>query len=343
MKKLILILTACCCLCSCGTQEKTVTEKTSKKESVEDAAKPSKKVVTVTAVGDCTFATDDAAAADDSFVSMVEEQDDYTYFFENVADIFEEDDLTIVNFEGTLSERGKRQDKQFAFRGDPEYVEILTSSSVEAANLANNHSSDYGKESYDDTIEYLEDAGVAVFDGTDIEIMEINGVTVGLVGIYALNETRAAELEPAMEKVKEEGAELIVVNFHWGEEKAKTPNSTQKELAHKAVDLGADLVVGHHPHVLQGIEKYNGKYIVYSLGNFCFGGNRNPSDKDTMIFRQTFTLENGEPEDDDDILIIPCSISSVSDRNNYQPTPLEDEEADRVTEKIAERTKAISE
>ena len=343
MKKLILILTACCCLCSCGTQEKTVTEKTSKKESVEDAAKPSKKVVTVTAVGDCTFATDDAAAADDSFVSMVEEQDDYTYFFENVADIFEEDDLTIVNFEGTLSERGKRQDKQFAFRGDPEYVEILTSSSVEAANLANNHSSDYGKESYDDTIEYLEDAGVAVFDGTDIEIMEINGVTVGLVGIYALNETRAAELEPAMEKVKEEGAELIVVNFHWGEEKAKTPNSTQKELAHKAVDLGADLVVGHHPHVLQGIEKYNGKYIVYSLGNFCFGGNRNPSDKDTMIFRQTFTLENGEPEDDDDILIIPCSISSVSDRNNYQPTPLEDEEADRVTEKIAERTKANSE
>ena len=343
MKKLILILTACCCLCSCGTQEKTVTEKTSKKESVEDAAKPSKKVVTVTAVGDCTFATDDAAAADDSFVSLVEEQDDYTYFFENVADIFEEDDLTIVNFEGTLSERGKRQDKQFAFRGDPEYVEILTSSSVEAANLANNHSSDYGKESYDDTIEYLEDAGVAVFDGTDIEIMEINGVTVGLVGIYALNETRAAELEPAMEKVKEEGAELIVVNFHWGEEKAKTPNSTQKELAHKAVDLGADLVVGHHPHVLQGIEKYNGKYIVYSLGNFCFGGNRNPSDKDTMIFRQTFTLENGEPEDDDDILIIPCSISSVSDRNNYQPTPLEDEEADRVTEKIAERTNAISE
>ena len=343
MKKLILILTACCCLCSCGTQEKTVTEKTSKKESVEDAAKPSKKVVTVTAVGDCTFATDDAAAADDSFVSMEEEQDDYIYFFENVADIFEEDDLTIVNFEGTLSERGKRQDKQFAFRGDPEYVEILTSSSVEAANLANNHSSDYGKESYDDTIEYLEDAGVAVFDGTDIEIMEINGVTVGLVGIYALNETRAAELEPAMEKVKEEGAELIVVNFHWGEEKAKTPNSTQKELAHKAVDLGADLVVGHHPHVLQGIEKYNGKYIVYSLGNFCFGGNRNPSDKDTMIFRQTFTLENGEPEDDDDILIIPCSISSVSDRNNYQPTPLEDEEADRVTEKIAERTKAISE
>ena len=342
MKKLILILVAFC-LCSCAAQPKNLPEENTKKSSVEDVAKPSKKVVTITAVGDCTLATDDAAMGSNSFVATAEEED-YTYFFENVADIFEEDDLTIVNFEGTLSERGKRQDKQFAFRGDPEYVEILTSSSVEAATLANNHSSDYGKESYDDTIEYLEDEGIAVFDGTDIEILEVNGVNVGLVGIYALNETRAAELEPAMEKAIEEGAELIIVNFHWGEEKAKTPNSTQKELAHKAIDLGADLVVGHHPHVLQGIEKYNGKYIVYSLGNFCFGGNNNPSDKDTMIFRQTFTLEDGEPEDDDDdILIIPCSISSASDRNNYQPTPLEDEEADRVTEKIAERTKAILE
>lgn len=340
MKKLILILVACC-LCSCAAQTATLPEENVKKSSVEDAAKPSKQVVTITAVGDCTLATDDAAVADDSFVSMVEEQDDYTYFFENVADIFEEDDLTIVNFEGTLSKRGTRQDKQFAFRGDPDYVEILTSSSVEAASLANNHSSDYGKESYDDTIKYLEDAGIAVVDGTKVEIMEINGVTVGLVGIYALNETRAAELDEAMEKVKKEGAELIIVSAHWGEERAKTPNSFQKELAHKAVDLGADLVVGHHPHVIQGIEKYNGKYIVYSLGNFCFGGNRNPTDKDTMIFRQTFTLKNGEPEDDDDILIIPCSISSDPERNNYQPTPLEDEEADRVTEKIAERTRAI--
>ena len=341
MKKLILILAAIC-LCSCSSNTKKLPEESSQKVSAEDAAQPSKKVVTVTTVGDCTLATDEKASQDDSFVSMVEEQEDYTYFFENVAEIFEEDDLTIVNFEGTLSDRGSRQDKQFAFRGDPEYTEILTSASVEAATLANNHSSDYGKESYEDTVKYLEDAGIAAFDGTDVEIMEINGVKVGLVGIYALNETRAKELELAMQKVKEQGAELIIVNVHWGEERAKTPNDFQKELAHKAVDLGADLVVGHHPHVIQGIEKYNGTYIVYSLGNFCFGGNRNPTDKDAMIFRQTFTLEGGVAEDDDDILIIPCSISSETKKNNYQPTPLEGDEATRVMDKIAERTQAIS-
>lgn len=107
-------------------------------------------------------------------------------------------------------------------------------------------------------------------------------------------------------------------------------------LAHSAIDHGADLVLGHHPHVLQGIEVYNGKNIVYSLGNFCFGGNSNPSDKDTMIFQQTFTVQNGELVEDNVTNVIPCSLSSESGRNTYQPTPLEGEEKDRVMAKIEE-------
>ena len=91
--------------------------------------------------------------------------------------------------------------------------------------------------------------------------------------------------------MKKAGAQIIIVNFHWGIEKQYTPDENQKALAHLAIDEGADLVIGHHPHVLEGIEKYNGKYICYSLGNFCFGANRNPKDKDTMIFQQTFTLK----------------------------------------------------
>ncbi len=343
MKKIILILAALCICGGCSQKTRELPEENIVDVQIEDVVQPTKKVVTITTVGDCTLGTDVNNSGDTSFVSEVKKQDDYTYFLRNVADIFAEDDLTIVNFEGTLSERGERENKTFAFRGDPAYVEILSSSSVEAANLSNNHSSDYGEESYEDTIATLEGAGIAAFGDDEVEIMEINGVKVGLVGLYALNEKRLAKFEPAMEKVKAEGAELIIVNAHWGQESAKEPNATQKELARKAIDLGADLVVGHHPHVLQGIEKYNGKYIVYSLGNFCFGGNKNPSDKDTMIFRQTFTLEDGVAEDDDNILIIPCSVSSVSSRNNYQPTPLAGEEADRVMEKITERTKLISE
>ena len=115
-----------------------------------------------------------------------------------------------------------------------------------------------------------------------------------------------------------------------------------KTLAHLAIDQGADLVVGHHPHVLQGIEKYQGKNIVYSLGNFCFGGNKNPSDKDTMIFQQTFTVENGKLAEDDVTNIIPCSLSSESGYNNYQPMVLEGSEKERVLQKIEDFSTAIN-
>lgn len=291
--------------------------------------------IMISAVGDCTLANDEAAAGEGSFDAEVKAQNnDYSYFFRNVADIFREDQLTMVNFEGTLSTGGSRMDKQFAFRGNPEYVNILTSSSVEAANLANNHSRDYGDQSQQDTIQTLEGANILCFVGTKTAITQINGISVGLVGINGLNEQQRGELQGAIASVKEKGAQLVLVNIHWGEEKATEPNDLQKQLAHQAVDAGADLVIGHHPHVLQGIEKYNGKYIAYSLGNFCFGGNKNPQDKDSMIFRQTFTFENGAVVDDDNIEIIPCIISSEAGRNNYQPTPAEGEAKQQIIDKL---------
>ena len=143
-----------------------------------------------------------------------------------------------------------------------------------------------------------------------------------------------AVASPTIAQAKAKGAQLIVVGFHWGSEKATAPDDTQTYLAHLAVDCGANLVVGHHPHVLQGIEKYNGVYIVYSLGNFCFGGNSTPSDMDTMIFQQTFTITEGTVMDDDQIEIIPCTISSTPNYNNYQPTPAKGTESDRIIEKI---------
>ncbi len=300
--------------------------------------------ITITAVGDCTLATDVNYGGSGSFVSEVKNQnDDYTYFMENVKHYFENDDLTIVNFEGTLSENGSRVDKQFAFRGNPEYVNILTSSSVEAANLANNHTKDYGLVALDDTKRILTENGIVNFEGTDVGFFEANGITVGMLGINALNDTHRGLLDSAMDSVKAENPDIIIVCFHWGIEKSDSPTDMQIELAHKAIDLGADLVIGHHPHVLQGIEKYNGKYILYSLGNFCFGGNKNSSDKDTMIFKQTFTFENDILLDDDAYSITPCSISSVSSRNNYQPTPLSGSEYERVKNKIIKRSEKIAE
>ncbi len=282
---------------------------------------PAVQTVTLTAVGDCTLATDVNASSQGSFASYAASQNgDYSYFLKKVAPIFAEDDLTIVNLEGTLSNNGSRADKTFAFRGKPEYVNVLTTSSVEAANLANNHSADYGDVSLIDTMKCLEDAGISNFIGTNTAIREINGIQVGLVGINALEETEAAKLEKAIGSVQSNGAQLIIVSIHWGEEKSYEPNAQQIELAHKAIDLGADLVIGTHPHVLQGIEKYNGRYIAYSLGNFCFGGNNNPSDKDTAIYRQIFTFVDGVLQEDDNMVIIPATVSGHDDYNDYQPS-----------------------
>lgn len=290
------------------------------KRRAEKEYTPSVQTVTVTAVGDCTLATDVNASTEGSFAAYASQLGgDYSYFLKNVAPVFAEDDLTIVNFEGTLSNQGTRQDKQFAFRGKPEYVQVLTTSSVEAANLANNHSADYGDVSLTDTIKYFNEAGISNFIGTNTAMREINGISVGLVGINALNEEEAGKLEKAIGSVKSLGAQLVIVSMHWGEEKATAPNEQQIELAHKAVDLGADLVIGTHPHVLQGIEKYNGRYIAYSLGNFCFGGNNNPSDKDTVIYRQVFTFVDGILQEDENMTLIPATISGHDNYNDYQP------------------------
>lgn len=300
--------------------------------------------LTITATGDCTLATDITTPVYGSFESKISEvSHDYSYFLRNVAPIFSEDDLTIVNFEGTLSNNGERMDKQFAFRANPEYVGILTTSSVEAANLANNHSRDYGEISLTDTKATLTSAGILNFLGEDTVITDINGIKVGLLGINALNDTGIESVVPLVSSLKSSGCEIIILSIHWGIEKADTPEEYQKDLAHLAIDNGADLVIGHHPHVLQGVEKYKGRYIMYSMGNFCFGGNTNPSDKDTMLVRATLTLDDaGNLKDDDNICFIPCKISGSDYSNNYQPVIATGSERDRIINKINERTGYIA-
>lgn len=293
--------------------------------------------VTISSMGDCTLGTDINFNPAKNLNAFYNAQG-ADYFFKNVRSILEEDDLSIINFEGTLTTSEQRAEKKFAFKADPEYVKILTGSSVEAANMANNHSSDYGKDSFQDTVKALEDAGIATFGYEEVDILEVNGIKVGLTGIYELaeHEKKKQQVKENIAALKEAGADLIVINFHWGIEREYVPNEVQKMLAHLAIDEGADLVIGHHPHVLQGVEKYKDKYIAYSLGNFCFGGNSNPQDKDTMIFQQTFTFENGKLKQDDEINMIPCSISSSTNQNDYRPTPLEGDEKQRVLDKIKE-------
>lgn len=299
--------------------------------------------LTVSVVGDCTLGTDENFDYDTSLNAYYENYG-ADYFFSNVKSIFSADDLTIANFEGTLTNSEEREDKEYAFKAPAEYAGILTSGSVEAVNTANNHSHDYGDQGYEDTISALDSAGILNFGYDKTIVTEVKGVKVGLVGIYELKDhlERKEQLKQNIAKVKAEGAQVTIVIFHWGNEKEEVPDSNQTTLAHLAIDEGADLVCGHHPHVLQGIEEYKGKNIVYSLGNFCFGGNQHPSDMDTMIFQQTFTVDQNGVKADNVTNIIPCSVSSDSDYNNYQPTPAEGDEATRILNKIQERTAMIT-
>ena len=301
--------------------------------------------LTLSVVGDCTLGTDETFDYDTSLNAYYENYG-ADYFLQNVKDIFSTDDLTIANFEGTLTDSDEREDKTFAFKAPASYVSILTGGSVEAVNTANNHSHDYGEQSFNDTLAALDDAGIVHFGYDETAVMDVKGIKVGLVGIYELYDhlEREQQLKDNIAKVKADGAQLIVVIFHWGNETETVPDSNQTTLGRIAIDEGADLVCGHHPHVLQGIETYKGRNIVYSLGNFCFGGNSSPSDMDTMIYQQTFTIDADGVKKDNVTNIIPCSISSAvyDGYNNYQPTPAEGDEATRILGKINERSSWIS-
>lgn len=301
--------------------------------------------LTLSVVGDCTLGTDETFDYDTSLNAYYENYG-ADYFLQNVKDIFSADDLTIANFEGTLTDSDEREDKTFAFKAPASYASILTGGSVEAVNTANNHSHDYGEQSFNDTLAALDDAGIVHFGYDETAVMDVKGIKVGLVGIYELYDhlEREQQLKDNIAKVKADGAQLIVVIFHWGNETETVPDSNQTTLGRIAIDEGADLVCGHHPHVLQGIETYKGKNIVYSLGNFCFGGNSSPSDMDTMIYQQTFTIDADGVKKDNVTNIIPCSISSAAydGYNNYQPTPAEGDETTRILGKINERSSWIS-
>lgn len=302
-----------------------------------------KKSITISFAGDVTMGNYKGSPYYGTFDNEFQNRGgDFDYFFENVKDVFLNDDLSVVNLEGPLTTAQNAKVKKFAFKGDPSYVNILKSGNIEAVTLANNHSEDYFEEGMKDTKFILDENDIKYFGLGEKAIVETNGIKVGLLGYNGWSENYNKEnlenMRSDIESLKKE-ADMVAVYFHWGVEKSYSPNQTQKDFAHDAIDYGSDLVVGSHPHVLQGIEEYKGKYIAYSLGNFCFGGNKNPRDKDSMIYQQTFNFENNKLVSIDIPNVIPFSISSTKSRNDYKPIILQGSEGERILNKI----KGISE
>lgn len=311
------------------------------KNSIDDEIKKleiSEKSVTISFTGDCTLGTY-AKSGNRAFEVVFESQKDYDYYFKNVKHIFEKDDYTVVNLEGPLTDATTYDaNKPFAFKGREDYVNILLSGNVEAANLSNNHIRDYFDEGYNDTKNILTENNIAYFDNKNFYIEEIEGLKFGFAGFKAFNLGTKSEIDEALKYFNDNNVDIKIIELHGGIEYDYQFDSIKQQLAYYSIDNGADLIVGHHPHILQGIEEYNDKYIIYSLGNFCYGGNRNPIDKNSAIAQVTFNFKD-DKFIDSNLKLIPVSISSVVDCNNFQPTVLENEEKEYVLKLINDYSK----
>jgi len=323
----------------------TEEEKKEKTQSGEEKvpAEPVIETIKISAAGDFTLGTDESFTYAGSFPDEAS-KNGLPYFVEKLDHIFKEDDLTTVNLETTLTNATEKAIKKFRFKGDPSYAQILELGGIEAVNLANNHTMDYLQQGYDDTITTLEKQKIGYFGYEHHYVTTIKGVKVGALGYEGWEDTpeTRAIVDANIKRLREQGVQIVLIHFHWGIERSYVPTESQQSLARYAIDSGADLILGHHPHVVQGIEEYKGKFIVYSLGNFMFGGNRNPTDKDTYVFQQTFHLKDGKLTDQKEIKVVPFSISSVTSRNNYQPLLLEGAEAERVKNKIIDVSNQIN-
>ena len=299
-------------------------------------------IVTISATGDVTIGGDRRKSGTNVFdKQLAQEPSGLRFPFENVRTVLEADDLTLVNFEGTLTETRSQTKNSFSFAAPPEYVEVLTSGSVEAVSLENNHVMDHGEQGYEDTCQALAGAGVLYSGhlGSAIFTTE-TGVDVGMLAYQTFNGNYPKiydAIEGDIAALRSAGCELVIVSYHWGEEKDYLPNERQTPLGRATIDAGADLVIGHHSHRMNPIEEYKGKYICYSLGNFSFAGNTRPDDMDTFIFQQRFRVypQTGVVENEG-FRIVPCSISSQEKVNDFKPTPADAAHSAAIVERLLE-------
>ena len=286
--------------------------------------------------------------------------------FRQVGPLTRKADLFVANLECPFTGRGEKIPKNFNFRARPELVAALVAGGVDVVSLANNHLVDYGPEGLYDTLNTLDTQHIAHFgagrtlaEARTPAIVEKNGVTIAFLGYFFLGDRNieppqviatgdqpgvaghfsdtAALIEMVQADVRaaKTKADHVVPFFHWGREAKGSPEPYQIEVAHAAIDAGASLVLGSHPHVLQGLEVYKGATIAYSLGNFVFGGNWDPKDKKTALLEVKLTKKAVGA-----VTVIPA-YSDAFPEVPVQPYLAEGEKADAVLQHLAQLSRAF--
>ena len=299
----------------------------------EEDPGPVPEYFTIAMMGDCSLASEHNAKSN-AYAYENTVGDDYAYPFSIMKPFYAEADFVIVNLECAICDYNVPADKSFRLRAPPEYVNILVEGGVDCAALGNNHTMDYGQKGYDETRENLSAAGIGYAPDGGWELFTTDSGLI--VGVYSKNTVSEDDVKKAVAEMKEAGAELIIMALHWGDEGSYRVADRQKLVGRAAIDAGANIVMGTHPHTLQPVEEYHGGYIYYSLGNWTFGGHTNPRDKDTVLAKVTVmrdidgTISVVEYEN------IPCSSSGSKDTNDYRPVPydVDSEEYNRTLSKL---------
>lgn len=305
--------------------------------SILEAGKdlPVDKSLTLTFGGDCVLGSEEGQRKlANSFDSVVDEKG-YDWPFSGLYDLLSKDDLSMVNLEGVLkNDAGGLNKKLHNFRGPEDFAKILTLGSVEAVNIANNHFPDYGQDGKNSTRRALKNEGIGYSGYSDLFVFEKDGIKVGFGGIretiYKQNHARIAN---EIKTLSGMGCSYIVYTCHFGNEYEESHNELQTEMARAAIDAGADLVIGHHPHLVQGIEEYKGGLIFYSLGNLVFGGNLEMTTFDGLLVQVEPAFANGTLIRTG-VRLIPVITSGTRPGNDFRPVIATGMDKARILEAI---------
>lgn len=280
-------------------------------ETIEPAAAPSPRAVPIEHSGPPSFTllfVGDIMLAR-GVATQTKKANDYAHPFRLIADTLKEADLTFGNLEGPISARGKNQGSKYSFRADPRTIEGLSLSGFDILSVANNHIWDWGADALTDTLTLLRDNDIypvgagpnneeankpVFFSAGDTRLAFLAYTNLYPKSLEASN-TRPGissfNLENSQKHIREieekNEADIIIVSFHWGDEYKTASNQLQRKIARSLIDAGADLIIGHHPHVIQEIEQYKHGWIAYSLGNFIFDQSFSKETMEGLLFKIT--------------------------------------------------------
>ncbi len=283
-------------------------------------------------------ATGDIIPARMTDVVIRRQGDDFLYPVARTTELTSAADITVANLEAPLMQACPYHDSGFTFCGRPGFTQALKAAGVDVATLENNHISNYGPQGVSETVQHLEAAGIAAVDRQTPAIVDVRGLKFGFLAFNGVGEDidRLAMVE-AVEALRQE-ADLVVVAFHWGAEYVSVPeispgvaNDNPMEIAHMAIDAGADLIVGNHPHWVQGVEVYKGKFIAYAHGNFIFDQMWSYETRVGVVGRYTFY----------DRTLVKVEFTPTLINNYAQPIPLQGAEAQAVLDAMKAASEQI--